>query len=181
MRRRSALLPLSLAAAASCANDPDAAGREAFPPLAQRHLAGCYEVAIGDWDPPVHIPADEIFHEAPATVLLSTRGIGTLRRPEGHLHVEPATGPERWPQPGSWAFEPPDSLLVIWTDGYTGIRLEMRALSHDSARGVATALTDNQVGPVSRAPVGLRRLPCPPEMRGPFSGATHPRGGRQRR
>jgi hypothetical protein len=148
-------LHLVLVAAAACGQ------ADSRPALAfESALMGrCYELQVGEWEPAVLPVADTLFHRPPRWFRLDT----TRAESEGRL-VEPdviLTLPSTMVhQVGRWHTEPPERLIVRWSDGFTGVLLDLRG-TRDSLVGRARVLTDALRG--SRTPEAhalARPRPC---------------------
>lgn len=83
-----------------------------------------------------------------------TRGVAWRRVRPDMTSYRPAEG--RWMPPSE------DSVVVVWSNGYTGSTLRM-GLSGDSMIGVVFASTDDDRGlPAPSAEVALRAQACAP-------------------
>jgi hypothetical protein len=123
-------------------------------------MGRCYKLFVGDWKPAVVPAADTLFHEPPEWFRLDTAWVEA----EGHL-VEPDLI-RRLPsmtkrQVGRWHTEGKERLLVHWSDGFTGVSLDLRGISGDSLVGRARVLTDAlRSSRVPEAKAVARLEPC---------------------
>jgi hypothetical protein len=120
-------------------------------------LAGCYRIELSQWEPPLRHPDNAPYHTPPMEFRLhATTGDGMFER---DLMIARPLIPHGRTPTAYWYRPRPDSLRVVWTDGVTGVQLDL-ATSSDALRGTATALTDIVGPPVSKAEVVVRRTPC---------------------
>lgn len=135
------------------------------------NVAGCYDLRLGEWDPP--IGGGEQYHTPPDTILLSEE-IGRAGPPfeAGRTIVRPIIE-VRGDASAAWSYEGEDSVRVTWTNGFAGVRLYLD-ISADQPKGVAEARTDAVV-PDSMVPTThalLAPVRCPPDLTGPVQPVT---------
>jgi hypothetical protein len=147
-------LLLFLALAFSISALPAIVGAQAEPATARvRSLAGCYSLTLGAWSgsPSASVPASQT---PPAYLRLDT--LAALR--DGFV-VEPTS--LAWSQRNLTSWQPTgtDSVRLIWSTGFVGVRLQLR-VSGDTLAGVATTFTDRIMSPAPTARVVAVRTPC---------------------
>ena len=127
-------------------------GRE---PLTVPALVGCYEVSLGEWSAPTSLEVDGI---PPKRFQLHPDSTSQARL----LRVTPDPLVERAPSRPSrsgWFLRSADSLLVGWSSGTSGVRLDLGG-TPDRLTGMATYITDlaYRSDPVAAATVA--RISC---------------------
>lgn len=121
-------------------------------------FAGCYVVQVGEWNPPL-LEEDEPYQTLPDTVRLSLEvGEGSPFE-EGKRLVRPVIPTGRTPS-AYWSQESNDSVHVVWTNGFSGVRLHLEAIKGGELSGVAEAFTDVMGRPVPKSEVVLQPTPC---------------------
>jgi len=123
-------------------------------------VTGCYSVEVGQWSGgfPSQSPDS---HQPPSFIRLDSALVEGrfshpgVRRVEPHI---PALTRYRT-LPPNWRISNEDLLVVTWSSGFVGVRLEL-ALPGDSLRGRAVALYDVIGPPVPTAPVVLVKRSC---------------------
>lgn len=127
-------------------------------------LVGCYSIRVAAWDPPLTRDVD--FYRLPEIAELRLESSGLPgRRGDDRLLLPAMVTPvvlrgERALQPGSWTLQSPDSLMLLWTDGYTGVEMAAAVTTADSTVATAMVIHDDQRGPPPRSQVMLRSVPC---------------------
>ena len=164
-----ATLVLSCAAHSSVSAPPDApraaTGLATYgdhgEPISLESVAGCYELSLGEWEPPLRETApgsgNETILIAPSRVQLSLEPSGslngiTVRR----IHALSALSEERatvWFQHG------PSAVTLVFTNGFSGLTLELYKRGEDLA-GSATSFWDFPL-PKQTAAAEARRIVCP--------------------
>jgi len=160
---RFASLQLALACLGSIAASRAARAQAAHDSRLPRAFAGCYALNLArESGPP---PSSWYVRQIPpAHFRLDTARVA---HPFPGLVVQPAflgAPPARMPVPAVWNPLAPDSIRIVWSDGYVGVRLELRARG-DTLIGRAmpfqdAVFTGDPPPPVASA-VAIR-TPCPP-------------------
>jgi hypothetical protein len=120
----------------------------------------CYALRTGAWTPPPGQPV-HVTHAPPQIVHLDTQQVGrdverVARRRRLAPHI-PALSRGGFLAPG-WVRVAPDSLELMWSSGYEGLRVVLRERG-DSVEGSARTFTD--YGAEALAPVTGWRIACP--------------------
>ena len=125
-------------------------------------LVGCYRLMVGPWEPPLH-PGNAVYQTPPERFRLSEEtGEGPFER--GRTLVRPVIPHGRTPS-AYWQRVDSDSVRVVWTNGFAGVRLHLQ-LAADSLRGTARTFTDVVGGPPApQAEAVARRTACRPGER----------------
>ncbi len=136
-----------------------------------QRTAGCYALTLGGWSAlPLRRNGYPESTTPPARFRLDTLVFPSAWGPQ--LAVEPAHLVPRnieASRPGnvkaSWAVLSQDSIGIIWSDGFVGVRLRLAARG-DSMVGLATTFHDAHIigePPDPSAPAVAVRAPCPPK------------------
>ena len=124
-----------------------------------RAVAGCYRLTLGTWSNPLDHSASMT---PPVLFALDTLVAGHYGR-ETTWTVRPSSlTTRRHPFPAAWSYRGTDSLLVFWSTGFTGVRLQL-AMAGDTLRGYAITFDDVDgpgTPPDSRASVVAVRSAC---------------------
>jgi hypothetical protein len=124
------------------------------------NLAGCYSLTLGTWSPPLrHASASQT---PPRHLRLDTVPAVRSRPQDSLWAVHPSTLVARGRWPASWRLRAADSALVVWSTGFSGVRLHLRIFG-DSLRGEAATFSDARIigdPPEPRASVDLVRETC---------------------
>src|SRR2546428_2094402 len=129
------------------------------PPAQSTGLPVCYSVRLGTWSGP------NPSWTPPSAFMLDTVPViddSTPKRRARHTFLVRPESPGRplpqWLKPRWWR-SARDSLLVSWSNGFSGLQLQLTQ-DGDSLRGVAQTFTD-VIGPMHpSAPVSAVRMPC---------------------
>lgn len=108
--------------------------------------AGCYVLELGEWAPPL-MEGNESYQTPPDTLRL-TEEVGAdagSRFERGKNLVRPVIDEGRTPS-AFWTHEDSGALRIVWTNGFSGVGLNLNADGHAALRGFAEAFTD-VVGP----------------------------------
>lgn len=137
-------------------------GAQASVPATVSSLAGCYGLELGEWEGPARSSTTD-WHEPPRIfrldTTLSTRRPGSYgARPEWIFLDSQRTPLQPW-----WRLRPSDSLEVIWSTGFSGVRLAFRVRG-DSLVGRAQAFTDVRGQPQPSAAAVAKRRSCPADL-----------------
>ena len=154
MRRRlNACVAVLLAV--SCASDPRIADPEQAAPY-----VGCYKLTLGPWEPKVDLGGDEDFVAMPEAIRLSDEiGQQGFQRGRFLLRSLPAgSGGGRIP-PSYWRLEGKDNVVLVWTDGFTSIKAELKR-TKSGLRGRAEVNWDFP-REIQRRDVTAEPIPCP--------------------
>lgn len=126
-------------------------------------LAGCYALALTreSGAPPTSWLENQI---PPAQFRLDTARV--THGFTGFVVQPPFLGqiPRRVPVPGVWKFIARDSIQVVWSDGYVGVRVELR-VRDDALSGHASPFQDAVIVGDPPPPVASAlaiRTACPP-------------------
>lgn len=120
-------------------------------------LVGCYTLELGSWDPPLQ-PGNARYQIPPDTFQLTDEvGVGPFE--SGSLLVRPRIPYGRTPR-AYWEAVGPDSVRVIWTNGFAGVYLHLQR-KEDALEGRAEAFTDVVGGaPPPETDVVVWRIEC---------------------
>lgn len=123
-------------------------------------LVGCYDVTLGEWSPllsSANAPRQTPPSSVRLTAELGDDDDGPFER--DRALVRPVLEEGHTPS-AYWLRRGDDAVHVVWTGGFSGVRLELRE-TDDGLRGTAEAFTD--VAGVERptAEVTLRPVDCP--------------------
>jgi hypothetical protein len=127
-------------------------------PLRAQDLTGCYRLRLGTWSGP--LPAAHSLETPPRLFALdsapATRPLpfGMRVRPLNPTFTTPIGHEPRWWRSG------PDSVYVVWSNGFEGVELELRARGR-SLRGTAQAFAGANRLRRPRAAVFATRVTCP--------------------
>ena len=120
-------------------------------------VAGCYALSIGKWSPTIALGEDSKDVAPPAVVrLFTTPGRGDLEG-QGML-VRPARSSRPSIHRGSFWFVEEDRVVVVWTTGFSGLRMSLRP-SPTGLEGEAESFWDVD-RPPQRAHVDATRVGC---------------------
>jgi hypothetical protein len=128
-------------------------------------VAGCYNVETGRWTGPFPSGWPEV-HQPPARIRLDSAHARFFTNDTSFRRLDPdiaviaeVRAMRSGAPPPVWQLRGRDSLSMLWTTGFAGVRVTVR-LRTDSLPGTAHAFHD-VIGPVQpTAPVLLRRAPC---------------------
>jgi hypothetical protein len=129
-------------------------------PLRAQDLTGCYRLRLGTWSGP--LPAAESLESPPSVFALDSvparrpLPFGMRVRPMNPAYTTPIGHEPRWWRTG------PDSVHVVWSNGFDGVELELRAHGR-SLRGTARAFAGANGRRRPRASAFATRVTCPPE------------------
>lgn len=145
MLKRTALIALLLAANAAIARaqvvDPQ---------------VGCYEVKLGEWNPPLR--RGDALYQTPPGIAQLTQEAAVHRTEQDRRIVRPVI-PHGFDPQAYWKRVHTDSLHIVWTNGHAGVRLHLE-IDADSLHGSAIASTDVVGLPQPKARVVLHSTPC---------------------
>lgn len=120
-------------------------------------LAGCYRIEVAQWEP-ARLHSDNEAYQTPPEEFQLYERTGEAVFEQGRNIVRPVIPHGRDPS-AFWHRTGSDSVQVVWTNGHSGVRLDLDA-SGDVLRGTATALIDVDGPPIPEAEVVVRRTPC---------------------
>ena len=126
---------LLLAASASATSAQEVPARAAA-------IAGCYDLRLGEWSPPMSIGGDSVFLQPPSRIELATTK-GTVRggRVRGYA-LHPAPGARRSVHRYAyWSVDDSVRIRLVWTNGLSGVRIMLRPHG-DTLRGTAESFWD---------------------------------------
>lgn len=129
-------------------------------------VAGCYDLEIGAWSPTIDLGVDTLYVAPPPRIQMGTEpGFGLGGRAQGML-LEPAPGALPSVHRYSWWEEiGEDSVHLIWTTGYSGLRMRL-GVQGRVLRGAASTFWDfgraTQTAPATATAV---RCDAPLELR----------------
>ena len=83
-------------------------------------IAGCYEMSLSDWRPPLSLGDDAVFTTPPRTIELTS----AAARWRG-FQARPASGESRWLPFGFWEVTDERTVSITWTNGFSGIDAEV--------------------------------------------------------
>lgn len=111
-------------------------------PIRIAEMAGCYDLRLGEWSPPMALGGDTVFLQPPSRIELDTT-MGTVRggRVRGY-GLQPAPGAR--PSVHRYAYwTVSDSLGVrlVWTNGLSGVRMLLQPQGN-TLRGTAETFWD---------------------------------------
>lgn len=130
--------------------------------LPAQDLTGCYRLHLGAWSGP--LPAADSLETPPRIFALdsvpATRPLsfGMRVRPRNPAHTTPIGREPRWWRAG------PDSVYVVWSNGFDGVELKLRARGRGRARslrGTAHAFAGANRRQRPRAAIFAARVTCP--------------------
>jgi len=144
--------------------------------LAADPLVGCYQMTRASATSP---EAEARIPMPPPFRLDSTLGTGVFNC--GKTRVLWASSPQHYfAPPISWARVGPDSITIVWSNGFGGLVVQL-GMHGNSMRGTATTFSDMETGaPDPTTFVTLVRIPCPPPPTDSAALAAHPPPGTQR-
>lgn len=120
-----------------------------------RAIAGCYAIRIGTWTPALNLDADSVYITPPRSIVLDT--LPTAFPISSGFRVTPILD-----TPGrdyaSWEPLQEGALRIIWTTGFSGIRMQLK-LESDVLSGFATTFWDFSRAS-QRADVKGERVAC---------------------
>jgi hypothetical protein len=122
-----------------------------------RAMAGCYQATLGHWSSPLHID----HWVPPSTFQLDTTVLSLWLPRDTAWAVQPKLV-HRDRLPASWRYTAPDSVVISWSTGFSGVQLRLR-VTGDTLRGEAITRDDKHIvgePPDPRAPVNAIRVPC---------------------
>jgi len=123
------------------------------------NLAGCYTLTRGAWSRPF---GDSTFHKMPPVVSLDSAAAS----PSGGWQLRPDIPHpfgRRFPGTPKWTLRG-DTVMLMWSDGFTPTRVALTRRTDGSLSGRAVALSDahdEREPPPPDADVILRRTTCP--------------------
>lgn len=123
-------------------------------------LVGCYALDLGEWEPAL-MEGNRANQTPPDTLLLSDQvgdGAGSPFE-RGRKLVRPVIDRGRTPT-AFWIEDGSGTVQIVWTNGHSGVRLNVTATENDGLTGVAEAFTDVLGRPLPRSEVTLRRVQC---------------------
>lgn len=121
-------------------------------------LLGCYEVKLGAWQPALDLGPDTVFIQPPVHFeLLGDTGTSAMERARWLVRPAPRATPGRH-RFSSWRLSTADSVELIWTTGFSGLRIVV-ASATDTLRGRAETFWDFDRAR-QRAAAELVRAPC---------------------
>jgi hypothetical protein len=148
------LSPLSFAQSATSGAQVQSAAQTAS-------FAGCYELNVGRWWP-WGLGEDGVSIAPPKRVrLLAERGTKGFEQDGFLIRAMPVSKSEPSGRARSayWQVKFSDQVNLIWTDGFTGIRMKLEKES-DGLSGWANPISDVQPLIPRVAHVTARRIPC---------------------
>ena len=92
-------------------------------------LLGCYDLDVGAWSPSVSLAEDSFYVAPPSRFELTDSAVGRSRQPDPTVFaVLPAPGAlPSVHEYAYWSASTVDSLQMVWSNGFSGIRLQLHA------------------------------------------------------
>jgi hypothetical protein len=132
-KRSLALLVLAISPSAASAQEV---------PTRVADMAGCYDLRLGEWSPPLALGGDTVFLQPPSRIALDST-MGTVRggRVRGYA-LRPAPGARQSVHRYAY-WTVGDSLRVqlVWTNGFSGVRMLLQPQG-GTLRGTAESFWD---------------------------------------
>jgi hypothetical protein len=137
-----------------------AQGCAAFHDLKPEEVAGCYQVKLTDWQPPMQLGGDLEFVSPPDRIELKLERSEHPWRKASHVVVPTPDSRETIFTSGEWTVSE-NEVQMLWTNGFSGLTMELSASKEGlRLRGTAHTFWDFP-RPTQTAGVEATRVACP--------------------
>ncbi len=133
-------------------------------------VVGCYAVEVGEWRPAMR-EGDEEYQIPPDTVRLGSEPLAGSPTERPWMTVRPLIPEGPWGRSpvAYWSRNGPDSLRIVWSNGYVGVRMSLRIIDDGRLEGVAATFSDARREGVPFPSTGATLTPveCPASLESP--------------